>query len=106
MGSYVWVQKVQESIKFIVPGFVSCFGETGVPCVGNGFHFRKTILMNISNITFEVARFSTCSESLQLSITSPLCQCIMLSGKAFLYPAKPGYSHRNSVVEYCYSMQA
>ena len=40
-------------------GFVSCFGERGVPCVGNGFHFQKTILMNITNIMFEVARFST-----------------------------------------------
>ena len=45
----------QELIKFIAPEFVSCLGEGGVPCVRNAQHFCKTVLMNKSNIMFEVA---------------------------------------------------
>ena len=50
----------QELISFIARESVSCFGGRGVPYVGNGCHFCKTVLMNKSNITFKVARLSTC----------------------------------------------
>ena len=46
----------QELIKFIAPEFVFFWGEKGVLCVGNDLHFCKTVVMNMSNISFEVAR--------------------------------------------------
>ena len=59
----------QEPIKFIAPEFVSCLEGRRVLCVGNGWHFCEIVLMNKSNITFEVARlsiwvFKKCSEKI------------------------------------------
>ena len=49
----------QEPINFILPEFVSYLGERGVLCVGNGWPFCTLVLMNMSNITFEVPMLST-----------------------------------------------
>ena len=54
----------QEPIKFILPEFVSYLGERAVSCVENDRHFCTPVLMNMSNITFEVPRLSKCSEKL------------------------------------------
>ena len=43
-----------DTIKFILPEFVSYLGERGVRCVGNGRHICTPVLMNMSNITFQV----------------------------------------------------
>ena len=40
--------------------FVSYLGERGVLCVGNGWHFCTPVLINMPNITFEVARSDSC----------------------------------------------
>ena len=40
-------------------GLVSYLGERGVLCVGNGLHFCTPILVNMSNITFDIPRLST-----------------------------------------------
>ena len=48
-----------HTIMFILPEFVSYLGERGgVLCVGNSWHFCTPVLMNMSNITFQVLRLS------------------------------------------------
>ena len=52
---------------------MSYLGERGVLCVGNGWHFCTPVLMNMSNITFQVLRLSTfvftkCSEIIIFTI--------------------------------------
>ena len=54
------VPAVAGTIKFIFLEFVTYSGERGVLCVGNGSHnFCTPVLMNMSNITFQVLRLST-----------------------------------------------
>ena len=45
--------------NFILPEFVSYLGGRGVLCVGNGQHCCKPVLLNMSNITFQVLSLST-----------------------------------------------
>ena len=52
---------------------MSYLGERGLLCVGKGWHFCTPVLMNMSNITFQVLRLSTfvfnqCSENKILTI--------------------------------------
>ena len=49
-------------IKFILPELVSCLGERGVLCVGNGSHFCTPVLINMCHITFHVfsLKLNTC----------------------------------------------
>ena len=44
----------QKPIKFILPELVSYLEESGVLYVGNGWHLCTPVLVNMSNITFEV----------------------------------------------------
>ena len=84
----------QESIKFILPEFVSYLREIGVLCVESDWYFCTPVLMNLRIITFEVPRLSTLVfkncvlVGIMLaqrrrrwpSISSGLGQCIVLSG--------------------------
>ena len=49
-----------QPIGFILPEFVSYLGERGMVCVGNGWHFCTPVLMNMWNITFQVAGSESC----------------------------------------------
>ena len=64
---------IASTIKFSLPELLSYLGGRGVLCVGNDCHFCTPVLMNMSNIPFQVLSLSTfafkkCSEIMIFTI--------------------------------------
>ena len=71
VGSPAYAQNRANSV--LLPEFVSYLVERGVMCVENGWHFCTPVLINMSNIKFQVLRLSTfvfnkCSEIIIFTI--------------------------------------